>query len=78
MDQTRPEQIYVVTESLRQALLTIIRKAVHPNVSYEQVATVLTGLATLQPVKVMPGIIPSEDQLASQEPPGPEIPEASE
>lgn len=77
-DQPQTDQIYVVTESLRQAILTIIRKAVHPNLSYEQVGSVLTGLETLQPVQVMRGVIPDEEPLAPREPSGPRIPGTAE
>jgi len=45
--------VYVIDESMRKALLAIISKAVHPNVSFEQVDVVRKHLEDLKPVQVM-------------------------
>lgn len=52
MEQAPP--IYVITEQVRQALITVITRAVHPNSSFEQINGILVHLNGLSPVQVHP------------------------
>lgn len=57
--------IYVIDEQVRQALIAIITKAVHPNVSFEQVDTIRRHLEEMKPVQVREG--PPEESANSEE-----------
>lgn len=52
MEQT--QNLYVITDQVRQALILAIGKAVHPNSSYEQINGIMNHLETLEPVQVHP------------------------
>lgn len=49
------ENIYVIDETIRQAVLAIISKAVHPSISFDQVSAIRSRLEGLKPVRVMEG-----------------------
>ena len=49
------EQIYVINEQIRLALIAIISKAVHPNVPFEQVNSLKEHIEGLKPVQIMQG-----------------------
>lgn len=59
-----PEPIYIIDERVRQALISIIAKAVHPNVSFEQVDVIKQHLEKIQPVQVMQGPPAQEGAVA--------------
>lgn len=59
MEQPGGEPIYVINESVRQAVLAIITRAVHPRVPFDQVDAIRIHLANLRPVQVMEGVVPT-------------------
>lgn len=54
------DNIYVIEESVRQALIAIINKAVHPSISFDQIDSIRSHLESLKPVRVMEGIPDSD------------------
>ena len=57
-------EIYVIDEQIRQALIAIISKAVHPSVPFEQVSSIKQHLEGMQPVQVMQGPPAQEGAVA--------------
>ena len=62
-----PNNIYVIDDPLRQALITIISKAVHPGVPFEQVESIRSRLISMNPVSIIDPqnethIVPDEDE----------------
>lgn len=45
--------IYVINEQVRQAVITIIERAVHPSVPLDQLNSLLDHLKGLEPVQVL-------------------------
>jgi len=58
----RQEPIYVITEPIRQALLAVVVKAIHPTISFDQINSLKEHLISLQPVpgRVTQGPPPQE------------------
>ena len=49
----RQDNIYVINDAVRQAIIAIINKAIHPAISFDQVNAIRSHLEDLRPVKVM-------------------------
>jgi len=55
------QKVYVISEDVRQAILSIIIKGTHPSISYEQISSVKQYMENLEPVQIMQG--QNEDKL---------------
>ena len=47
--------IYIIDEQIRQALIAIIGKGVHPNIAFDQVSAIRQHLEELKPVQMIQG-----------------------
>lgn len=54
--QGQREDIFVIPDSMRKTILTVLRRATHPSVPFDQVNAVISNLEGLQPVQVLEGL----------------------
>ncbi len=62
------EDIFVIPDSMRKTILTVLRRATHPSVPFDQVNAVISNLEGLQPVQVLEGL-PQEPGTQPASPP---------
>ena len=62
------QNIYVIDEQMRRAILAVITKAVHPNVSFDQVDAIKSHLETLKPALIVDELPSGSEQAEEVDP----------